>query len=153
MAVRLMIAVLANREGWNDRAQRAPGHITERGWQVHVHVCRARKTTLQNLTDLRSKILVLVCSHSKSTHVHVCTEVCRFSLVPRLHSPAFYRTVYKQCDKKLGSGVWERGYAGWLSTGEGKWAVALKSLIRLGCLVQRLTVYTVATVNSICLLH
>ena len=29
----------------------------------------------------------------------------------------------------------------WLSTGEGKWAVALKSLIRLGCLVQRLTVY------------
>ena len=26
--------------------------------------------------------------------------------------------------------------------------MALKSLIRLGCLVQRLTVYTVATVNS-----
>ena len=39
-------------------------------------------------------------------------------------------------------------FAGWLSTGEGKWAVALKSLIRLGCLFQRLTVYTVATVNS-----
>ena len=39
-------------------------------------------------------------------------------------------------------------FAGWLSTGEGKWVVALKSLIRLGCLVQRLTVYTVATVNS-----
>ena len=39
-------------------------------------------------------------------------------------------------------------FAGWLSTGEGKWAVALKSLIRLGCLVQRLTDYTVATVNS-----
>ena len=36
----------------------------------------------------------------------------------------------------------------WLSTGEGKWAVALKCLIRLGCLVQRLTVYSVATVNS-----
>ena len=37
------------------------------------------------------------------------------SLVPRLHSPAFYRTVYRTvytwCDKKLGSGVWERGYA------------------------------------------
>ena len=30
----------------------------------------------------------------------------------------------------------------WLSTGEGKWVVGL------GCLVQRLTVYTVATVNS-----
>ena len=39
-------------------------------------------------------------------------------------------------------------FAVWLSTGEGKWAVALKGLIRLGCLVQRLTVYTVATVNS-----
>ena len=39
-------------------------------------------------------------------------------------------------------------FAGWLSTGEGKWAVALKGLIRLGCLVQRLTVYSVATVNS-----
>ena len=35
-------------------------------------------------------------------------------------------------------------FTGWLSTGEGKWAVALKCLIRLGCLVQRLTVYTVA---------
>ena len=36
-----------------------------------------------------------------------------------------------------------------LGTGEGKWAVALKCLIRLGYiyLVQRLTVYTVATVN------
>ena len=32
-------------------------------------------------------------------------------------------------------------FAGWLSTGEGKWAVALKCLIRLGCLVQRLTVH------------
>ena len=33
------------------------------------------------------------------------------SLVPRLHPQAFYRTVYKSwCDKKLGGGVWERGY-------------------------------------------
>ena len=39
-------------------------------------------------------------------------------------------------------------FAVWLSTGEGKWAVALKCLIRLGCLVQRLTVCTVATVYS-----
>ena len=39
-------------------------------------------------------------------------------------------------------------FAGWLSTGKGKWAVALKCLIRFGCLVQRLTVYTVAAVNS-----
>ena len=35
----------------------------------------------------------------------------------------------------------------WPSSSEHS-AVALKSLIRLGCLVQRLTVYTVATVNS-----
>ena len=34
-----------------------------------------------------------------------------FSLVPRLHSPAFYRTMY---DKKLGSGVWERGWQRYL---------------------------------------
>ena len=33
-------------------------------------------------------------------------------------------------------------FAGCLSTGEGKWAVALNCLIRLGCQVQRLTVYT-----------
>ena len=33
------------------------------------------------------------------------------SLIPRLHSPAFYCTVYKSgAIKKLGSGVWERGY-------------------------------------------
>ena len=44
-----------------------------------------------------------------------------------------------------------QSFAGRLSTGEGKWAVALKCLMRLGCLVQRLTVYTVATVNSIAL--
>ena len=47
----------------------------------------------------------------------------------------------------LGLNIIQR-FAGWLSTGEGKWAVALKSSIRLGCPVQRLTVYTVATVNS-----
>ena len=34
------------------------------------------------------------------------------------------------------SGVLQ-SFAGWLSIGEGKWAVALKCLIRLGC---RLTV-------------
>ena len=39
-------------------------------------------------------------------------EVQLSSLVPRLHSPAFYRTVYKSgVIKKLGSGVWERGYS------------------------------------------
>ena len=40
------------------------------------------------------------------------------------------------------------GLKRFVSTGEDKWAVALKCLIRLGCLVQRLTVYTVATVNN-----
>ena len=46
-----------------------------------------------------------------------------------------------------GNGI--QRFAGWLNyIGEGKWAVALKGLIRLGCLLQRLTVYTVATVNS-----
>ena len=34
-------------------------------------------------------------------------------------------------------------FASWLSTGEGRWAVALKYLIRLGCQNQRLTVYIV----------
>ncbi len=43
-------------------------------------------------------------------------------------------------------------FASWLSTGEGKWAVALKHLIRLGSQNQRLTVYTVSAV-TICLLH
>ena len=33
-------------------------------------------------------------------------------------------------------------FAGWLFTGEGKEAVALKYLIRLGCQNQRLTVYS-----------
>ena len=42
------------------------------------------------------------------------------NLVPRLHSPAFYRIAsfpdsipqlfIALCDKKLGSGVWKRGY-------------------------------------------
>ena len=40
-------------------------------------------------------------------------------------------------------------FAGWLSKGKGKWAEALRCLIRLGCLVQRLTVYTVAAVNHL----
>ena len=37
--------------------------------------------------------------------------------------------------------------------GKSKWAVALQCLIRLGYLEQRLTVYTVTTVNTICLLQ
>ena len=37
--------------------------------------------------------------------------------------------------------------------GKTKWAVALKCLIRFGYLEQRLTVYTVTTVNTICLLQ
>ena len=49
-----------------------------------------------------------------SKHQEQLARPIRPSLVPRLHSPAFYRTVYKSFytgrDKKLGSGVWERGY-------------------------------------------
>ena len=41
-------------------------------------------------------------------------------------------------------------FASWLSTGKSKWAVALKCLIRLGCLEQRQAVY-IATSTS-CLL-
>ena len=52
----------------------------------------------------RSKFLIV-------RDTEVCLVVFVVSLVPRLHSPAFYRTVFTvaQFDKKLERGVWERG--------------------------------------------
>ena len=40
--------------------------------------------------------------YSRAISISVTSEMT--SLVPKLHSPATW------CDKKLGSGVWERGY-------------------------------------------
>ena len=59
--------------------------------------------------------------------VHAC------SLVPRLHSPAFYRT-YTQCDKKLGS-AWSLGtHSAIKSWGveSGNEATCIMSLVVLG---------------------
>ena len=116
-----------------------PGSVTglcNRKWQM----VRARERGLELLTP---------CSHPHHfAHLSLSLSPAHSRLPSIIIIVTLSVVLLRQClcGKICGISykllkIYIQRFAGWLSTGEGKWAVALKCLIRLGCLVQRLTVH------------
>ena len=77
-------------------------------------------------------------------------------MAERLHSQFIHNAVFwpcAKCTEILHNPVGVQGFASQLSTGKSKWAVAVKCLIRLGCLEQRPAVYLGTSIYQLPVAH